>query len=102
MSRKEDNLVPFKKGHKRIMPNPEKQEAKKKLKELLTDFSVDYYDEFVKEFCKLKGKHKCDIYLKAIEFVQPKISSVQFEDLKEASNAVQLLRKFRDYRKDDD
>ena len=79
-----------------------KQKAKKNLKKLLTEFSVDYYDEFVEEFRKLKGKPKCDIYLKAIEFVQPKISSVQFEDLKQASNAVQLLRKFRDYRKDDD
>jgi hypothetical protein len=84
------------------MPNPEKQKAKKKLKELLTEFSVDYYDEFVEEFRKLKGKPKCDIYLKAIEFVQPKISSVQFEDLKEASNAVQLLKKFSEYRKDNE
>ena len=79
-----------------------KQKAKKKLKELLTEFSVDYYDEFVEEFRKLKGKPKCDIYLKAIEFVQPKISSVQFEDLKEASNAVQLLKKFSEYRKDNE
>ena len=95
---KEDNLIPFKKGHKRIMPNPEKQQAKKKLKALLTDFSVECYPEFLKEFHGLKGKAKCDIYLKAIEFVQPKISSVQFEDLKEASTAAQLLKKFSQYR----
>lgn len=99
---KEDNLIPFKKGHKRIMPDPEKQKAKKKLKELLTEFSVDYYDEFVKEFSKLKGKPKCDIYLKAIEFVQPKISSVQFEDLKEASNAAQLLHSMAEYKKENE
>lgn len=98
---KEDNLIPFKKGHKRIMPDPEKQKAKKKLKELLTEFSVDCYEEFLEEFHKLKGKPKCDIYLKAIEFVQPRIASVQFEDLKEASTAAQLLKDFAAYRKED-
>ena len=102
MSKKEDNLIPFKKGHKRILPDPEKQKAKKKLKELLTEFSVDCYPEFLEEFHKLKGKAKCDTYLKAIEFVQPKISSVQFEDLKEASNAAQLLHSMAAYKKENE
>lgn len=95
---KEDNLIPFKKGHKRIMPDPEKQKAKKKLKVLLTEFSEDCFEEFAVEFHKLRGKPKCDIYLKVLEFVQPRISSVAFEDLKEASTAVQLLKKFSQYR----
>ena len=99
---KEDNLIKFQKGHKRIMPDPEKQKAKKKLKELLTEFSVDCYEEFLEEFHKLRGKPKCDIYLKAIEFVQPKISSVQFEDLKEASNAAQLLHSMAAYKKENE
>ena len=98
MSKKEDNLIPFKRGHKRIMPNPEKQQAKKKLKALLTEFSEDCFEEFADEFHKLKGKPKCDIYLKVLEFVQPRISSIAFEDLKEASTAVQLLKKFSQYR----
>jgi hypothetical protein len=101
MSR-EDNLIPFKKGHKRIMPNPEKQKAKKKLKEMLREFSEDSFDEFTEEFHKLKGKPKCDVYLKVLEFVQPRISSVEFEDLKETRNAVTLLREFARYRKQED
>lgn len=99
---KEDNLIPFKKGHKRIMPNPEKQKAKKKLKEMLREFSEDSFDEFAEEFHKLKGKPKCDVYLKVLEFVQPRISSIEFEDLKEARNAVTLLRDFAKYRNQDE
>lgn len=98
---KEDNLIPFKKGHKPLPPNPEKMEAKKKLKELLTEFSVDCYPEFLEEFHKLRGKPKCDIFLKAIEFVQPKISSISFEDVKEASNAATLLKAMAQYRNQD-
>jgi hypothetical protein len=97
MSR-EDNLIKFAKGHKPLPPNPEKMKAKKRLKELLTEFSVDCYEEFLEEFHKLKGKPKCDIYLKAIEFVQPRIASISFEDLKESSSAMQLLKNFSKYR----
>ena len=99
---KESNLIPFKKGHKRIMPDPEKQEAKKNLKKKLTEFSEERFDEFVDEFRKLRGKPKCDIYIKILEFVQPRISSIAFEDIKEASSAVQLLRDFAKYRKDEE
>jgi hypothetical protein len=99
---KEDNLIPFKKGHKRIMPDPEKQKAKKALKVMLTTFAEDNFEEFEEEWHKLKGKAKCDVYIKALEFVQPRISSVQFEDLKEARNAVTLLRTLAQYRKDED
>ena len=98
---KEDNLIKFQKGHKPLPPNPEKMEAKKKLKELLTEFSVDCYPEFLEEFHKLRGKPKCDIFLKAIEFVQPKISSISFEDVKEASNAATLLKAMAQYRNQD-
>lgn len=95
---KEGNLIPFEKGHKRIMPDPEKQKAKKNLKKMLTEFSEESFDEFVDEFRKLRGKPKCDIYIKILEFVQPRISSIAFEDLKEASSAVQLLKEFSKYR----
>ena len=99
---KENNLIPFKKGHKRIMPDPEKQQAKKTLKKMLTEFTEDSFDEFAEEFHKLRGKPKCDIYLKVLEFVQPRISSIAFEDLKEARNAVTLLKDFAKYRKQED
>ena len=99
---KEGNLIPFKKGHKRIMPNPEKQEAKKNLKKMLTEFSEERFDEFVNEFRKLRGKPKCDIYIKILEFVQPRISSIAFDDLKEARSAVQLLKELSKYRNQDE
>ena len=95
---KEDNLVKFEKGHKPLPPNPEKMKAKKKLKALLTEFSEESFDEFAEEFHKLRGKPKCDIYLKVLEFVQPRISSIAFEDIKEASTAVKLLKDFAKYR----
>lgn len=98
---KEDNLKPFKKGHKRIMPNPEKQAAKRKLKDMLRTFAEDSFEEFAEEFHKLRGKPLCDVYLKVLEFVQPRISSVEFEDLKEARNAVTLLKDFAKYRNQD-
>ena len=101
MSR-EDNLIPFKKGHKPIPPNPEKVKAKKTLKKLLTEFSEDHFEEFEQEFVKLKGKPKCDIYLKVLEFVQPRISPTAFDDIKEVKNAVQLLRAFASYDKEGD
>lgn len=97
MSR-EDNLKKFEKGHKPLPPNPEKMKAKKKLKVLLTEFSEDYFEEFKEEFSKLKGKPKCEIYLKVLEYVQPRISSIAFEDIKEASTAVKLLKDFAKYR----
>lgn len=99
---KEDNLIKFTKGHKRIMPNPEKQKAKRKLKDMLTEFASDKFEDFVSEYDKLRGKPKCDIYIKMLEFVQPRISSVQFEDLKEASDAVTLLRELAKYRKNEE
>jgi hypothetical protein len=97
---KEDNLIPFTKGHKRKLPDPEKQKARRKLKDLLTDFAHDKFEDFVSEYDKLRGKPKCDIYIKMLEFVQPRISAVQFEDLKEARDAVTLLRDFAKYRQD--
>lgn len=100
MSR-EDNLIKFEKGHTPIPPDPEKMKAKKKLKTLLTEFSENNYDEFEEEFHKLKGKPKCEIYLKVLEYVQPRISSIAFEDIKEASTAVKLLKDFAKYRQQD-
>ena len=45
---KNDNLKPFKKGHKRIMPNPEKVAAKRKLKDLLTTFTEENFEIILK------------------------------------------------------
>ena len=46
----------------------------------------------------MKGKPKCEIYLRVLEYVQPRISSIAFEDIKEASTAVKLLKDFAKYR----
>lgn len=98
---REDNLIPFKKGHKKLPPNPEKVAAKRALKELLTEFTEDNFAEFEEEFHKLKGKPKCDIYIRILEFVRPKIASIQFDDIKEVNNAAELLKAFAAYRKED-
>lgn len=97
---REDNLIPFRKGHKKLPVNPEKVKAKRTLKELLTGFTEEKFDDFVTEFDKLRGKPKCDIYIKILEFVRPKVASVQFEDIKEVNNAVELLKAFAAYNKE--
>ena len=92
------NLKPFKKGVKHDY-NPENREAKRQLKELLKGFAEEQYDGFVREYESLRGKSKCEIYLKVLEYVRPKYSAIQFEDIKEAKDAMELLRRLAEYKK---
>lgn len=96
----EQNLKPFKKGVKHNY-NPEAREARRQLKDLLKDFSEDHFDDFVSEYEKLRGKSKCDIFLKVLEYVRPKYSAIQFEDIKEARDALELLKGMAAYNKED-
>lgn len=93
----EQNLKPFKKGVKHVA-DPEKRKARRELKELLKEFSEEKFDDFVGEYEKLKGKAKCDVYLKILEYVRPKYASIQFEDFKEARDAISLLRGLSGYK----
>lgn len=97
----EQNLKPFKKGVKHNY-NPEAREARRQLKDLLKDFSEDHFDDFVSEYEKLRGKSKCEIFLKVLEYVRPKYSAIQFEDIKEARNALELLNELSRYKKDNE
>lgn len=62
------------------------------IKELFRGFVAEEYDSFVEAYKGLKPKDRCMVYLKASEFVLPKISSVKFEDEKFVNNALELLR----------
>lgn len=95
----EQNLKPFKKGVKHNV-DPEKKKAKKALKDLLSEFSEDKYDDFVSEYDKLRGKAKCDVYLSVLAYVRPKYASIEFEDFREARDAISLLRGLSGYKND--
>ena len=53
---------------------------------------------FKKAFLKLKDKDKCAVYLKASEFVVPKVSSIKFEDAKNTNSAIELLKVAASYK----
>lgn len=95
----EQNLKPFKKGVKHEY-NPEARQAKKQLRDLLRDFTEENYEKFTTEFKALRGKAACDVYLKALEFVRPRYASIPFEEIKEAQNALELLRGLAEYKKE--
>lgn len=51
------------------------------MRELLSDFCTENYDEFLRSWNRIdEPKDKCAIYLKAQEFVTPKLSSVDLQD----------------------
>lgn len=62
------------------------------MKENLRNFVLDNYDAFCDSFSKLSAKDKCAVYMKAVDFVVPKISAVKFEDSKNADSAIELLK----------
>ena len=62
--------------------NPEQEHGDKEF--FSRDFVIDNQEEFKKAFLKLKDKDKCAVYLKASEFVVPKVSSIKFEDAKKS------------------
>lgn len=83
----------FEVGHEK-MGGREKGTRNKntEIKNFFRDFVIEYQDEFKKSFKNLKDKDKCVVYLKASEFVLPKVSSVKFEDAKNSNSALELLR----------
>ena len=58
----------------------------------------NFFREFKKAFLKLKDKDKCAVYLKASEFVVPKVSSIKFEDAKNTNSAIELLKVAASYK----
>lgn len=76
-------------------PEEERKPARKvrnrELKDLLREFAVDEFDEFVKDFRKLSKNQKCETYIKVLKYVLPTISAIKFEDAGSASSASELL-----------
>ena len=62
------------------------------IKNFFRDFVIDNQEEFKKAFLKLKDKDKCAVYLKASEFVVPKVSS------KNTNSAIELLKVAASYK----
>lgn len=83
----------FEAGHEK-MGGREKGTRNKntEIKNFFRDFIIEYQDEFKKSFLRLKDKDKCAVYLKASEFVVPKVSSIKFEDAKNTNSAIELLK----------
>lgn len=89
----------FENGHMK-MGGREKGTRNKstEIKNFFRDFVIDNQEEFKKAFLKLKDKDKCAVYLKASEFVVPKVSSIKFEDAKNTNSAVELLKVAASYK----
>ena len=68
------------------------------IKNFFRDFVIDNQEEFKKAFLKLKDKDQCAVYLKASEFVVPKVSSIKFEDAKNTNSAIELLKVAASYK----
>lgn len=91
----------FKPGHERIGGRAKGTKNKNtEMRNNLRDFVLNNYEKFEEAFDKLSPKMKCDVYLKAAEFVLPKMSSIKFEDAKDSNSGVDLLRITATYRND--
>lgn len=62
------------------------------LKERISDFLTEKFDGFVKDYESLSPKERARLYSKMIEFSVPKVSAIKFEDVKNANNAIELLK----------
>lgn len=62
------------------------------MKDKLRDFVIDNFEDFCTSYGKLTAKEKCRIYMKALEFVVPKVSAIKFEESKDANSALELLK----------
>lgn len=83
----------FEKGHVKIGGRAKGTRNKNtEMKDNIRNFVLDNFPEFERSFKKLKDKDKCAVYLKAAEFVMPKVSSIKFEESKNANTALELLR----------
>ena len=90
-------------GHEGMGGRPPRSRTKNTmLRDLIRDFCMDKFEDYVKAFDELTPKEKCDEYTKALQFVVPKVSAITFDDEGKASNALQHLKIIAEYRKDGD
>lgn len=83
----------FKVGHKKVGGRVKGTKNKNVLlKERISDFLTDKFDDFVKDYDSLSPKERTRLYTKMVEFSVPKVSAIKFEDIKNANNAIELLK----------
>lgn len=83
----------FEKGH--VKMGGRKKGTKNlntEVKERIAEMVSEHFDDFVASYNTLPARQKCALYMKLIEFVVPKVSSIKFEDLDGGNSALELLR----------
>lgn len=86
-------MAGFEAGHKKMGGRTKGTKNKNALlKERISDFLTEKFDAFVKDYESLSPKERARLYSKMIEFSVPKVSAIKFEDVKNANNAIELLK----------
>jgi hypothetical protein len=62
------------------------------IKDMVRNFAIDKFDDFIEAFGKLGNKDKVDAYIKMLKYVLPTITAVQFDEQESTSPAMDLLR----------
>lgn len=62
--------------------------VKKELRQMLADFTVDSFDQFMIAWSKCEPKDKCNIWLQAARFNIPMLQAVALENTKELTNEL--------------
>jgi hypothetical protein len=87
-------------GHEGMGGRPKGSRTKNtQLRDLIRDFCIDKFEDYVSAFDQLTPKEKCDEYTKALQFVVPRVSAVTFDDESKASTALQHLKIIAEYKK---
>lgn len=89
----------FEEGHKKLGGRKAGTRNKNaEMKDNMRNFALDNFDDFKKAYKNLSPEDKCRVYLKVVDFVVPKVSSVKFEDEGTANSAAQLLKAAAEYK----
>ena len=91
----------FTKGHTKTGGKQKGYESpiKKELRELLGDFTISSFEDFMAAWGKCEPKDKCTIWLNAAKFNIPMLQSVALDSTKELTNDI--TEKLRLLSKDD-
>lgn len=79
-----------------VVKKPSGNNRNLQLRDLVREGATDLFPEYIQSMMMLRqdGYHKdfCDQYAKMLKFVLPTISAIQFQEGKNASDAVQLMQ----------
>lgn len=91
--KKETALTPKELG---IVHKPAGNKRNLELRNLVREGATDLFPEYIQSLYSLKSqgydKDFCDQYIKLLKFVLPTISAIQFQEGKNASDAMQLMQ----------